>query len=258
VVAIVVAVLVAYFPALGRGFTNWDDDRFITHNPLFHGPVSAYVAAALTRVQFQAYHPLHLLSYLPDRLLWPLCGPWGSMPESGAVRAGPGAGLFPLAPERGVLPAAGRDPAGGLASAGRRIGGVGVGRKDVLALCCWFRDLAGRGSRGARTRGRRWRPACWPRWLAWPRPRRWCCPLSCSRGSTSRARSRLRLALRRCLPFAIIALVFALPVPLHLEAQPDDSVQPAAALRARRAWHLRRVRQPRDRARGSGAGLSPP
>ncbi len=56
--------------ALGDGFVNWDDNRFITANPLFAAGGWTYVRAALTRVQFDAYHPLHLLSYLPDRWLW--------------------------------------------------------------------------------------------------------------------------------------------------------------------------------------------
>ena len=57
--------------ALGHGFLNWDDNRFITANPLFAAGGWDYVRAALTRVQFDAYHPLHLLAYLPDRWLWP-------------------------------------------------------------------------------------------------------------------------------------------------------------------------------------------
>jgi len=56
--------------ALGDAFVNWDDNRFITANPLFAAGGWGYVRAALTRVQFDAYHPLHLLSYLPDRWLW--------------------------------------------------------------------------------------------------------------------------------------------------------------------------------------------
>lgn len=52
-------------------FLNWDDDRFVTQNPLFAGSPFEYAWAAISRVQFQAYQPLHLLSYLPDRLLWP-------------------------------------------------------------------------------------------------------------------------------------------------------------------------------------------
>lgn len=57
--------------ALGDRFVNWDDNRFITDNPLFAAGGWTYVRAALTRVQFDAYHPLHLLAYLPDRWLWP-------------------------------------------------------------------------------------------------------------------------------------------------------------------------------------------
>jgi hypothetical protein len=68
-VAVLAAALAA--TALGQGFVNWDDNRFITANPLFAAVGWIYVRAALTRIQFDAYHPLHLLSYLPDRWLWP-------------------------------------------------------------------------------------------------------------------------------------------------------------------------------------------
>lgn len=64
-----VAVLL-YSAAFAAGFLNWDDDRFITANPLFARGGWAYVHAAWTSVQMEAYHPLHLLAYLPDRLLW--------------------------------------------------------------------------------------------------------------------------------------------------------------------------------------------
>src|SRR5215831_10803693 len=64
-------VVVTYRAALGLGFTDWDDDRFIVANPLFAAGGWTYVRAALTQIQFEAYQPLHLLSYLPDRLLWP-------------------------------------------------------------------------------------------------------------------------------------------------------------------------------------------
>jgi hypothetical protein len=56
-------------------FLNWDDDRIVSNNPLFSGPVGQYLRAAFDRIQFEAYHPLHLLSYLPDRLLWPAWPP---------------------------------------------------------------------------------------------------------------------------------------------------------------------------------------
>jgi hypothetical protein len=63
--------VVLHASVLGHGFLNWDDNRFITANPLFAQGGSAYVRAALTQVQFEAYHPLHLLSYLPDSWMWP-------------------------------------------------------------------------------------------------------------------------------------------------------------------------------------------
>jgi hypothetical protein len=70
-VGVVLAALALHARALGYGFLNWDDNRFITANPLFAAGGWAYVRAALTRVQLEAYHPFHLLSYLPDRWLWP-------------------------------------------------------------------------------------------------------------------------------------------------------------------------------------------
>lgn len=68
---VVLAALGMHARALGHGFVDWDDDRFITNNPLFAAGGWTYVRAALTRVQFEAYQPLWLLSYLPDRWLWP-------------------------------------------------------------------------------------------------------------------------------------------------------------------------------------------
>ena len=56
---------------LAAEFVNWDDDRFIANNPLFQGPIIRYLVAVMTSLQFEAYQPLHLLSYLPDRLFWP-------------------------------------------------------------------------------------------------------------------------------------------------------------------------------------------
>jgi hypothetical protein len=68
---VAVLAVTLHLGALGQGFVNWDDNRFITANPLFSLGGWSYVRAALTQIQFDAYHPLHLLSYLPDRWLWP-------------------------------------------------------------------------------------------------------------------------------------------------------------------------------------------
>ena len=134
VAAILAAVLVAYFPALSAGFTNWDDDRFITNNPLFNGPVGAYVAAALTRVQFQAYHPLHLLSYLPDRLLWPGSAAGFHALNMALFALALSFGYFLLRRSVGVLPALGAMLVVGLAPLAVESVAWVVGRKDVLAL----------------------------------------------------------------------------------------------------------------------------
>lgn len=64
-----------YAGAATAGFTNWDDDRFISSNPLFLEGGWPYIRAAFTKVQFEAYHPFHVLSYLPDRYLWPTWPP---------------------------------------------------------------------------------------------------------------------------------------------------------------------------------------
>ena len=134
VAGIFAAVLVAYFPTLSAGFTNWDDDRFITNNPLFHGPVGAYVIAALTRVQFQAYHPLHLLSYLPDRLLWPGNAVGFHALNMGLFIVALTLGYFLLRRSVGVLPSLVAILLVGLAPLCVESVAWVVGRKDVLAL----------------------------------------------------------------------------------------------------------------------------
>lgn len=71
VLALWAVVAAVYFPAATADFVNWDDTRFVVENPRIAQGAWAYIAAALTEVQFQAYQPLHLLSYLPDLFLWP-------------------------------------------------------------------------------------------------------------------------------------------------------------------------------------------
>jgi hypothetical protein len=212
VVAIVVTVLVAYFPALGAGFTNWDDDRFITDNPLFHGPISAYVAAALTRVQFQAYHPLHLLSYLPDRLLWP-----GSAAGFHAMNLALFAlaltlGYFLLRRTVGVLPALMAILLVGLQPLAVESVAWVVGRKDVLALLLMFATLLTADREPRTTRSTI--AACVLAVLAClAKTSAVVLPIVLFAWLHFAREVPFRLALRRCLPFALVALVFALPVP---------------------------------------------
>lgn len=65
------AIAIVYREAFSAELLNWDDNRFLSDNPLFHGSAWTYAWAALSQIQFEAYQPLHLLSYLPDRWLWP-------------------------------------------------------------------------------------------------------------------------------------------------------------------------------------------
>jgi hypothetical protein len=68
---VVGTIVIVYREAFTAGLLNWDDNRFLTDNPLFRGSSWGYAWAALSQIQFEAYQPLHLLSYLPDRWLWP-------------------------------------------------------------------------------------------------------------------------------------------------------------------------------------------
>ena len=211
-VAIVVAVLVAYFPSLGAGFTNWDDDRFITDNPLFHGPVMAYVAAALTRVQFQAYHPLHLLSYLPDRLLWPGSATGFHAFNLALFALALALGYFLLRRSVGVLPALMAILFVGLHPLAVESVAWIVGRKDVLALLLTFatllvEDRQARTTRSTITACVLGTLACLAKTSAVMLPIVLFAWLHFAREIP------LRAALQRCLPFAIVALVLALPVP---------------------------------------------
>jgi hypothetical protein len=70
-VALLGLVVWVYRDAVTGELTNWDDDRFLSANPLFAAGGWPYVRAAFTQTQWEAYHPLHVLSYLPDRYLWP-------------------------------------------------------------------------------------------------------------------------------------------------------------------------------------------
>jgi protein O-mannosyl-transferase len=70
-IALLGAVVWIYRALAGAALTNWDDDRFLTYNPLFQAGGWTYIRAAFTQLQFEAYQPLHLISYLPDHYLWP-------------------------------------------------------------------------------------------------------------------------------------------------------------------------------------------
>ena len=212
VLSIAAAVVTAYFPVFGAGFTNWDDDRFFTDNPLFNGPVGAYVVAALTRVQFQAYHPLHLLSYLPDRLLWPHHAAGFHALNLALFVAALALGYFLLRRSVSLWPALAATLLVGLSPLAVEPVAWAVGRKDVLALLLLLATLLVADRDEPKQRSTVVAcvlavAACLAKtsavvlpivlfaWLFYVRELPW------------------RTALRRCVPFAVIVLVFAVPVP---------------------------------------------
>ncbi|MBI3089280.1 MAG: tetratricopeptide repeat protein [Candidatus Tectomicrobia bacterium] len=62
--------LLVYLRSLGNGFTNWDDEVYVTENPFLGVPSLASLKAVFTSFYFTEYLPVHLLSFFPDRLLW--------------------------------------------------------------------------------------------------------------------------------------------------------------------------------------------
>jgi hypothetical protein len=210
--AIVVAVLVAYFPTLAAGFTNWDDDRFFTQNPLFQGPVGQYIVAAFTRVQFQAYHPLHILSYLPDRLFWPRQPLGFHALNLGLFALALMLGYFLLRRSMAVLPALAAILLVGLHPLAVESVAWAVGRKDVLALLLVFATLLVE-DREERTRTSTLAAcllaalACLAKTSAVVLPIVLFAWLHFAREIPARA------AFRRALPFVAIAIAFAVPVP---------------------------------------------
>jgi tetratricopeptide (TPR) repeat protein len=72
---VAVAAVVAMAPGLSGELLNWDDDRFVAQNELVHGFDAARVRALFAAPRFEAYHPLHLVSYMADFELFGLWAP---------------------------------------------------------------------------------------------------------------------------------------------------------------------------------------
>ena len=61
---ITVIVFLAYSNSLSNGFTNWDDDKYITSNPLITDVNYKNIMAIFGSFNLGNYHPLVLLSYM--------------------------------------------------------------------------------------------------------------------------------------------------------------------------------------------------
>ena len=58
-VPVLVLTAVSFLPMLGNGFTNWDDELYVTQNPLLKGPDWG---AMFTQAAASNYHPLTMVS----------------------------------------------------------------------------------------------------------------------------------------------------------------------------------------------------
>jgi protein O-mannosyl-transferase len=229
IAGLVVVVAAVHARALAGGFLDWDDNRFITANPLFHQGGWAYVRAALTRVQFEAYQPLHLLSYLPDRALWPDAAA-GFHAVDLALYAGDVALAYALVRRHAGSAAAAAacllvalhpltvEPVSWITS-----------RKDVLALAFFLGALLVEDRRGAV----RARPAVLGVALGaaamLSKSATVCLPLVVAAWLRWVGGARARVAIVRALPYAVLAAAAALAVALLWHGHHMIAHRPAAA-----------------------------
>jgi len=60
---ILVSTFIAYIPAINNDFVNWDDQYYITLNPLIQQPTIDSLRSLLTQVISLNYHPLTMISF---------------------------------------------------------------------------------------------------------------------------------------------------------------------------------------------------
>src|SRR5688500_18247824 len=84
--ALVLAVLAVFSPALSAGFVNWDDPRHLLENPHYRGFTREHLAWMVSTSWMGPYQPLAWLSLALDHALWGLSGP-REFPEAGRWHA---------------------------------------------------------------------------------------------------------------------------------------------------------------------------
>jgi tetratricopeptide (TPR) repeat protein len=72
---LVALTLAVFLRAVSLGFTYWDDNHYVTENPLLLEPLWRSVASAFSEFHICNYHPLTLLSYRAEHALAGL-DPW--------------------------------------------------------------------------------------------------------------------------------------------------------------------------------------
>src|SRR5688572_5039277 len=69
-VALIAAILICYWPVGGFEFTNWDDHRYVTRNPVVHEGLSAQgLKWAFTTSELGNWHPVTWMSHMLDAQL---------------------------------------------------------------------------------------------------------------------------------------------------------------------------------------------
>lgn len=71
-VAVALITFIAFLPALGNGFVNWDDDKLLLENYHFRGFGAQQLKWMFTTTYMGHYHPLTWLSLAADYRLWKL------------------------------------------------------------------------------------------------------------------------------------------------------------------------------------------
>jgi hypothetical protein len=61
-----VVTLFVFFPSLGNGFTNWDDDAYVTNNPDIRGFSFANIGKVFSSSYASNYQPLTMLTYMAE------------------------------------------------------------------------------------------------------------------------------------------------------------------------------------------------
>lgn len=84
--ALVLAVVAAFHPALSAGFVNWDDPRHLLENPHYRGLAREQLSWMVTTSWMGPYQPLSWLTFAIDHELWGLSGP-RAYPEAGLWHA---------------------------------------------------------------------------------------------------------------------------------------------------------------------------
>jgi protein O-mannosyl-transferase len=76
-VILVVATFVVFMPSLNNGFTNWDDDKYITTNPDITAIDAAHIKKIATTTYVGNYQPLTMVTYMAEYALFGLSpGPY--------------------------------------------------------------------------------------------------------------------------------------------------------------------------------------